>query len=367
MPEATHRLLRVTLVVLLLVLAVVVMRLTLVVSLPVVLACFILMLTQPLQQGLQSRGLHQGLANALTLLTVALVAAVFVLLLTWLGQIVVAQAPDYGPQLDRLLAHWHQRLTDWGGAEVVAPQGVNLQAVIDYLVGWVPGVFRGIYGFMGLVVLTATFLVLGMIESRDLPERVREALRPATAQVLLKATTEWAHKLRRYVLARTAVSALTGVAVWGFTWAIGLDMPMVWGLLTFLLNFIPMLGSMVAVVPPVLVAFMQPQAWMGISALIGLTSIQLLIGNYLDPRLEGRILCLSPFVLFLSVIFWGWVWGIPGALIGIPLTTGIVVFCRHGESTRWLAQLLEHHTDDEPAEPARDEVAPTAHSPVEPR
>jgi predicted PurR-regulated permease PerM len=81
---------------------------------------------------------------------------------------------------------------------------------------------------------------------------------------------------------------------------------------------------------------------MGFTVLAGLTCIQLFLGNYVDPRMEGRILSVSPFVLFLSVIFWGWIWGIPGALMGIPITAGFVIFCKHGKSTRWLARLLEH-------------------------
>lgn len=342
MSDMTSRLLRFSLVVFLLVLLVTVMRLTVVVSVPVALALFTLMLALPLQQALQARGLHRGPANLLTIVAVGCVVGVFLWMLYWLVQAVVAQAPEYGPQLDRLLFQWRQRLTDLQSAVPGQDEGLELQTVIDHLVSWVPNVFRGIYGLMGLVVLTATFLVLGLIESQGLAERVQKALRPASARLLLQATQEWASVLRRYMLARTAVSALTGLATWGFTWAIGLELSGVWGLLTFLLNFIPMLGSIVAVVPPVLVAYLQPEAWIGFTALIGLTSIQLLIGNYIDPRLEGRILSLSPFVLFLSVIFWGWVWGIPGALMGIPLTAGIVIFCRYGESTRWLARLLEH-------------------------
>lgn len=355
MSDLTTRLIRIALVVSLLVLAVTVMRLTVAISVPVALAVITLMLAMPLQRGLVSRGLPGGVAHLLTLLAVGGVVGLFVMLLFWLGQAVVTQAPEYGPQLDRLLSQWNQRLTDWQGNVAGREEGFEVQAVIDFLMSWVPNVFRGLYGLLGLGVLTTTFFVLGLLETRGLAERVRGSLRPATARVLLESMQEWARVLRRYALARTAVSALTGLATWGFTWAIGLDLAAVWGLLTFLLNFIPMLGSFVAVVPPVLVAFLHPEPWVGFTALAGLSAIQLLIGNYIDPRLEGRILSLSPFVLFLSVIFWGWVWGVPGALMGIPLTAGIVIFCRHGTSTRWIARLLEH---GEGAEQAPEQRAP---------
>jgi len=349
MSELTSRLIRTALVLSLLVLAVTVMSLTVVLSVPVALAVFTLMLSLPLHSGLQARGVPMWLANLLTLLAVLCVVGVFLVLLYGMVQVVVTQAPEYGPQLDRLLSQWQKRLTNWQGAVPGQEEGLQVKAVIEYLMSWVPNVFRGIYGLLGLGVLTTTFFVLGLLESQGLADRVRAAVRPATARLLLQATQEWAQVLRRYALARTAVSALTGLATWGFTWAIGLELAGVWGLLSFLLNFIPMLGSLVAVVPPVLVAFLHPEPWVGFTALAGLTAIQLLIGNYIDPRLEGRILSLSPFILFLSVIFWGWVWGIPGALIGIPLTAGIVIFCRHGSSTRWVARLLEHGDGAEPA------------------
>lgn len=348
MPDANSRLLRIALVVFLFVLAVTAMRLTVVVSVPVALACFTLMLALPLQRKLLARGMHVGPANLLTLLAVACVAGLFLLLLYWLGQAVVAQAPEYGPQLDRLLARWRNHLADLQEAVPGPDEGLEIQAVVDYLMGWVPSVFTSLYGLVGLIVLTATFVVLGLIESRGLAARVRGALRPATARLVLEATQEWASVLRRYMVARTAVSALTGLATWVFTWAIGLEFAGVWGMSTFLLNFIPMLGSIVAVVPPVLIAFLHPEPWMGFTVLAGLTCIQLFLGNYVDPRLEGRILAVSPFVLFLSVIFWGWIWGIPGALMGIPITAGVVIFCKHGKSTRWLVRLLEHGPNAEP-------------------
>ncbi|MDR7150620.1 putative PurR-regulated permease PerM [Hydrogenophaga palleronii] len=342
MPDLTSRLLRIALVVFLFVLAVTVMRLTVVVSVPVALAGFTLMLALPLQRKLQARGMRTGPANLLTLLAVGCVTGLFLLLLYWLGQAVVTQAPEYGPQLDRLLTQWRNRLADLQEAVPGPEKNFEVEAVVDWLVGWVPSVFRSVYGLLGLIVLTATFLVLGLIESRGLADRVRGALRPATARLVLDATQEWASVMSRYMLVRTVISALTGLATWVFTWAVGLEFAGVWGMLTFLLNFIPMLGSIVAVVPPVLIALLHPEPWMGFTVLAGLTCIQLFLGNYVDPRMEGRILSVSPFVLFLSVIFWGWIWGIPGALMGIPITVGFVIFCKYGKSTRWLARLLEH-------------------------
>src|SRR5690606_31815109 len=96
-----------------------------------------------------------------------------------------------------------------------------------------------------------------------------------------------------------------------------------------------------AIVPPVLFAAVQGGVWsFAILTFIGMAAIQVTMGNYVDPRLEGRALALSPLVVVVSIFFWGLVWGVPGAFIGVPLTIGLVTACSRFEATAWVAQLL---------------------------
>jgi predicted PurR-regulated permease PerM len=120
---------------------------------------------------------------------------------------------------------------------------------------------------------------------------------------------------------------------------------LVWGLVAFVLNYIPTLGSIVAVIPPTLLALIFQGIGRGVATLVGLAVIQVILGNFVDPRLQGHTLKLSPFVALLSIVFWGWVWGIPGALLGIPMTMSLVVFSQEFKSTRAIA-LLFGDTDD---------------------
>jgi predicted PurR-regulated permease PerM len=126
---------------------------------------------------------------------------------------------------------------------------------------------------------------------------------------------------------------------------LGVDFALVWGLVAFVLNYVPTLGSIVAVIPPTLLVLIFQGIGRGVATLVGLAVIQVILGNFVDPRLQGRTLKLSPFVALLSIVFWGWVWGIPGAVLGIPMTISLIVFSQEFKSTRAIA-LLFGDTDD---------------------
>jgi predicted PurR-regulated permease PerM len=147
-------------------------------------------------------------------------------------------------------------------------------------------------------------------------------------------------KLRRYLLVMTFTSFLTGLltSIWCFV--LGVDLAFVWGLVGFILNFIPTLGSIIAVIPPTLVALVFNGVGRGIATLLGLAAIQTVMGNFVDPHLQGKTLQLSPFVALISIAFWGWVWGIPGAILGVPMTIAIVLLCQEFDSTRGIAIVL---------------------------
>jgi predicted PurR-regulated permease PerM len=89
---------------------------------------------------------------------------------------------------------------------------------------------------------------------------------------------------------------------------------------------------------------------MALLVLLGVGGVQFVMGQYIDPLLQGKYLALSPLVVLLSVTFWGWLWGVAGAFIGVPLTIGIVITCRHFERTRWIATLLAEVNDEQRAQ-----------------
>ncbi|MDX1661350.1 MAG: AI-2E family transporter [Gemmatimonadota bacterium] len=152
--------------------------------------------------------------------------------------------------------------------------------------------------------------------------------------------------VQRYLYLKTLISLLTGALVAAWVAAMGLDFPLLWGLLAFLLNYVPTIGSIIAAVPAVLLAFIQLGLGRALVIGGGYLVINQLVGNLLDPRVMGRGLGLSTLVVFLSLIFWGWVLGPVGMLLSVPLTMTLKIALESNERTRWAATLLAEGAPD---------------------
>jgi len=141
-------------------------------------------------------------------------------------------------------------------------------------------------------------------------------------------------------LVKSLISFATGLLVGFMLWLIGVDYPILWGTLAFLMNYIPSIGSLIAAIPAILVATLQ-LGWPGlVSSAAGFVGINLIVGNLIEPRLMGKTLNISPLILFLSLIFWGWILGPIGMLLAIPLTVVVKIGLEVYPKTRWLAQMI---------------------------
>lgn len=210
---------------------------------------------------------------------------------------------------------------------------------------------------LGLLALTIGFSALAMAEARDVRLRVRRRFPKEKAERILGISEEAARAVRRYVGVKALTSAITGSATLVIALAFGLDLALLWGALTFLLEFVPSVGSVLSVIPPVLYSFVQfDSLGRPLALAAALTVAQLTLGNYVDPRIEGRMLSLSPFVVLASIILWAWIWGPPGALLGVPITVALLTVAKHFESSHWVWALLNASHADEagpaPAAPA---------------
>lgn len=143
--------------------------------------------------------------------------------------------------------------------------------------------------------------------------------------------------IQRYLGIKSAVSLATGILAFLFTWLLGLQFPMLWGLIAFLLNFIPAIGSIIASIPPALFALIQFGWWQMSFVLIGYFVINMLLGNFIEPMLLGNRFGISTLVVILSVVFWGWLWGPVGMFLAVPLTMMIKVMLDTTEEFRWLS------------------------------
>lgn len=151
--------------------------------------------------------------------------------------------------------------------------------------------------------------------------------------------------LGRYLGIKTLVSVATGFLAWLLTWAIGLDFPLLWGMLAFLLNYVPTIGSIIAAVPAILLALVQLGPGEALAVLTGFVAINVLFGNLIEPRLMGYGVGISPLVVFVGLIFWGWVFGPVGMLLSVPLTMTLKLALENDEDTRWIAIFLGSERD----------------------
>jgi len=309
---------------------------------PVAFAIFIIAIVWPLQRGLLTR-LPTLLSLAITVFVTAMAIAVLLFLLVWGFGVV-------GQWLFRNTA----KFQEFYAATVAWLDAHGIQAadfITQYFdVGWITRAFQQLtgrlHGTVTFVLVTLVFLLLGLLEV-PIAERKLAALGDRElGRSLNRACTLIAAKFRRYMLVRTAMSVLTGVAIWGFLLFTGLELATAWGVIAFALNYIPFVGPFVATLFPSVFAVMQLQSWQGALLIFtGLNLIQFMIGSYLEPRIAGAALSMSPFLVLFSVFFWMLLWGLPGAFIGVPMMIALMAICAQYQSSRWFSDLLSSEAD----------------------
>jgi predicted PurR-regulated permease PerM len=165
---------------------------------------------------------------------------------------------------------------------------------------------------------------------------------------VLQRTADVVHGVTRYAAANAALSLVTGALIWIGLEIVGLEFAVLWGFIAFVFNFVPNIGSIVAAVPAVLLAMLQLNPVM-VLVVIGIyLVVNTVIGTFLQPMIMGRRVGLSPLAVFLSLVFWGWMFGPVGMLLSVPLSMVVKSFAQTNPQTQWLAMLLGPPVDPEP-------------------
>jgi predicted PurR-regulated permease PerM len=313
---------------------------------PVAFSLFVIAVVWPIQRVLQ-KSLPKLLAVTITILGVVVVISVLGVLLIWGLSKVVQWFTNNADRLQSLYVHAMVWLD--GHGVPISDLLTENYSITNWLIPAVKGVGGRGYRLTSFVVIAFAFTVLGLLEV-DVARRNIEQLRNAeTRQLLLVASTDIAAKLQKYMVVRSVMSILTGVVVWSFALLAGIELATAWGVIAFVLNYIPFLGPLFATIFPTLFALVQFESWrLAIGVFACLNLIQFLIGSYLEPRMAGAALSISPFIVLLAVFFWSFLWGIAGAFVGVPIVIAFLAVCNEHESTRWVAQLLSGR-NSEPA------------------
>lgn len=244
--------------------------------------------------------------------------------------------PGYQERLMGMVIAAAQRLGDLGiEIDRSALEGLLQPAAAMSLVRQIGS---GLGSALANFVLILLMVIFILFEASAFPAKARAALGGRTA--LNDSFREFSDRLQEYLRIKTLVSLMTGTTVYLWLWVVGLDFAMLWGVLAFLLNYVPNIGSIIAAVPAVLLAIVALD-WHGVLLVIaGFVVVNLVFGNLVEPRMMGKGLGLSTLVVFLSLLFWGWVLGPVGMLLSGPLTMAVKIALQTDPRTRWFAVLL---------------------------
>lgn len=215
--------------------------------------------------------------------------------------------------------------------------------------GWAMGLAASILN--GLQdVLTNVFLILFtmvfiLLEVSSMGTKIQAAFgKPASTFV---GPRRFLNNLGRYLGIKTIVSMATGLTATLLTWWVGMDFPLLWGMLAFLFNYVPTIGSIIAAVPAVLMALVQLGPAEATTTAVGFLAINMLYGNVIEPRLMGYGVGISPLVVFTGLVLWGWIFGPVGMLLSVPLSMTLKMALESDERTRWIAILIGSERDAE--------------------
>lgn len=244
--------------------------------------------------------------------------------------------PQYQDRLQSLMEQVFTLLAGWG---VNIPQDRLSQyfdpSAIFKLAVAALGNLGGVLSNSFLIVLTVIFM---LFEGVSIPAKLRKAFGENSA--LMSHIQRFLDTVKQYMTIKTVISLITGVIIYLWLLALGVDYPLLWALLAFLFNFVPNIGSIIAAVPTVLLALIQLGPLSALLVAAGYMMVNMVMGNVIEPRYMGRGLGLSTLVVFLSLVFWGWVFGPVGMLLSVPLTMLLKIAFESSEDTQWLAILM---------------------------
>jgi len=304
---------------------------------PFAFALFMVAIVWPLQRALETK-LPQAIALLLTLVLTLAVIVAGSSMVTWALSVERQWLIGHAARFQAVYLDWARWLEE-REIFVVGPLSERFDVM------WLMRLFQTLVGhintLVGFAVLAFVFMMLALLETGDFRERLAMTGKQTDGTHFIEVGEEMAAKIRKYMLVRTQMSALTGFAVWGFALLSGLELAGAWGFVAFALNYIPFIGSFVATLLPSLFAVAQFETWQDrLVVLLGMFAIQFTIGNYLEPLVMGAALSISPVAVVFAVFFFGFLWGIPGAFLGVPILIAILTLCARYPSTSWIATLL---------------------------
>jgi len=302
---------------------------------PFLLSLFLAIVLSPSYNFFRKKGLPDSLS-------LTLVISLFVIFLALVVKLLGSSAQDFSSNIDfyeqQLLVYFHslESFSTDLGVELPINElsgAINSKQIMLFATGILQGM--GSMFTNGFVILFT--LIFMLLESNHFIEKISYA---DGINKSIEHIKEISSKIKEYMVLKALISLFTGFIIWLALAVIGTDYAFLWAVLAFLLNFIPNIGSIIAAVPAVLLTLVQLGSLSAVIAAVVYIVVNIVIGSIVEPKVMGRGLGLSTLVVFLSLLFWGWLLGAVGMLLSIPLTIMAKIALDANENTKWIAVLL---------------------------
>ena len=306
--------------------------------LPFFLAFFLAILSLPIMLGLQRKGVPSAIAILVSVLINVAVLGVIVLLVSQSVADFQVRLPQYASRLQTLFDSWIEALQARGvpADEYLLDEIVSANAIMDF----VGNLLGRVAVFLSTTFIVVLVMIFILAEATIFPKKFQAILGEVEGDMgrFAKITGE----VLEYLAIKTLVSLATGICIGSWAWIMGVDFPILLGLIGFLLNYVPNIGSIIAAIPAVLLSLIQFGGFEDpLLVILGYVIINVVFGNLIEPHLLGRRLGLSTLVVILSLIFWAWAWGPVGALLAVPMTMVVKIMLENTQDLRWVAVLLD--------------------------
>jgi len=232
------------------------------------------------------------------------------------------------------------------------------EAVIDLdYQNLISGVFSSVSTLLGNFTLVIIYVVFFVFEENYFSQKLNAVFKGKGKQKsFMHVVTHVSLAMNKYFTVKTEMSLLTAVLSYLTMLILGVDFPLLWAFIIFILNYIPYIGSLVAsLLPAIFAIFQYGSIWPFVYVLAAVEAIQILVGNYIEPRVMGKSLNLSPLIVIIALSFWGSIWGILGMILSVPIVSVIIIVCAQFPSTRSIAIMLSENGNIEQAMPLSDE------------
>lgn len=305
--------------------------------LPFLVAVLVAMISLPFMKWLQRNKVPRWLSVLMTVLADLVALGLLAVLIGQSLQSFAEAAPRYQVKLQALSAAVMAWLRDRG---IELPSDLSMGVVNPGLaLDLATRTLKGAAAVLSNTVLIFIAVVFILFEAAGLRRKLEIAFGSKAGEVKWFVAIQ--KEIQLYLGIKTLVSVATGTLVAVALALLGVDFPLLWGLLAFLMNYIPSIGSILAAIPPILLCIVQYGAERALGVALVFLAVNLVLGTLIEPHLMGRQLGLSVLVIFMSLVFWGWVWGPVGMLLSVPLTMIVKIMLENTRDLQWIAVLLE--------------------------